>query len=116
MSKALRLIESQGHHILHLRRQANPSSNLALPTGHDGFHLLTDLIRFNSHPPQDCKSAIFASLQQPQEDVLGANVMMLKALRLCLSTMQHPFRLVGKLVPAVPITQRAWLSPRLGLL
>ena len=96
MSKALRLIESQGHHCLHLRRQANLSSNLALPTGHDGFHLLTDLIRFNPHPPQDGMSNIFASLQQAQEDMLGANVILLKALRLFLSTLQHPFRLVAK--------------------
>src|SRR5215471_1552818 len=48
--------------------------------------------------------------------MLGADVIVMKALRLCLGAMQHSFRLASKPVPPVPVTHRNGGLPFRGLL
>ena len=83
MLERFRLLAGEGEHLLHARRVGNVAGHLVLLTGADLLlDLLADSLEIQPHLLKNIHGNSLAQLDEAQQEMLGANVVVIEAVSL----------------------------------
>ena len=110
--KATRLVNRELNHLLRARRKADLTDDRTLAATDDELHRLPHLGELNVEVLEDLGCDPLPLADKPEKEVLGANVVVVEALRLVLGERQHLPGTVGKAVETISGRHAHLRSPR----
>ena len=96
-----RLVDRQLDHLLRARRQADLAEHRAVAPADDELDGGADLVQLDAEVGEHLRGDAIALAHEAQQQVLGADVVVVEALGLFLREREHPPRPLGELVESV---------------
>ena len=101
VAEAARLVDRQLDHALRARREPDVTDDRPVSASDDELDGGADLGQFDVHVLEHARGDALALADEPEQQVLGTDVVVVEALRLVLGERQHLPRSIGELVESV---------------